>query len=72
MLSFVLTYHVVSGKMDSKAIVKTIKDGKGKATLTTVQGGKLIAVMNDDKVILEDESGTKAVVTIADVNNLMV
>lgn len=67
-LSSVLTYHVVSGKMDSKAIVKAIKDGKGKATLTTVQGGKLTAVMNGDKVILEDENGTKAVVAIADVN----
>ena len=41
MLSGILTYHVVAGNMDSKAIAKAIKDGEGKAVLTTVAGGKL-------------------------------
>src|SRR5476649_783933 len=39
----ILTYHVVSGNWDSKAIAKAIKTGGGKATLTTVEGGKLWA-----------------------------
>jgi hypothetical protein len=29
----------VAGKIDSKAVVAAIKAGKGKAVLTTVQGG---------------------------------
>src|SRR5260221_2529768 len=40
-LTKVLTYHVVSGRMDSKDIAKAIKAGNGKALLTTVSGGKL-------------------------------
>src|SRR6201990_487936 len=31
MLAGILTYHVVPGKLDSKAIAKKIKDGNGKA-----------------------------------------
>ena len=44
-LKKILTYHVVAGAMDSKAIKKAIKAGNGKATLTTVEGGTLTAAM---------------------------
>jgi uncharacterized surface protein with fasciclin (FAS1) repeats len=67
MLSKILTYHVVAGKMDSKAIAKAIKMGKGKAELTTVAGGKLWAWMEGGKLMLKDEKGGMATVTIADV-----
>jgi uncharacterized surface protein with fasciclin (FAS1) repeats len=67
MLTTVLTYHVVSGKLDSKEIAKLIKAGNGKAELTTVQGGKLWAWMNGDKLMLKDEKGGTATVTIKDV-----
>jgi uncharacterized surface protein with fasciclin (FAS1) repeats len=67
MLQGVLTYHVVAGKMDSKAIAAAIKAGGGKAVLTTVQGGKLTAMMNGNKLVLTDEKGNKSTVTIADV-----
>src|SRR5256714_5709920 len=36
MLTGVLTYHVVAGKYDSKALAKLIAKGKGKASLKTV------------------------------------
>lgn len=68
MLQSVLTYHVVSGKMNSSDIAKAIKAGKGKATLTTVQGGKLTAWMQGKDLYISDENGGKAKVTIADVN----
>ncbi len=68
MLQGVLTYHVVAGKMNAKDIAKAIKAGNGKAMLTTVQGGKLTAWMDGDKLILSDEKGGKSAVTIADVN----
>jgi len=67
MLTAVLSYHVVAGNMDSKAIAKAIKAGKGKAMLTTVQGGTLTAMMVGKDLILMDEKGGKAKVTIADV-----
>lgn len=66
-LTKILTYHVVAGKMDSKAIAKAIKAGNGKAELTTVQGGKLWAWMDGKKLVLKDEKGGTSTVTIADV-----
>jgi uncharacterized surface protein with fasciclin (FAS1) repeats len=63
----VLTYHVVAGKVSSKDLVKMIKKGGGKAELKTVSGGTLTASLQMGKVILTDEKGGMATVTIADV-----
>lgn len=67
MLTKILTYHVVAGNMDSKAIAKAIKKGKGKATFKTVSGGTLTAMMNGSSLVLTDEKGGTSTVTIADV-----
>lgn len=67
MLVKILTYHVVAGNMNSKAIAKAIKKGKGKATLATVAGGKLTATMSDKTLVLTDEKGGMSRVTIANV-----
>ena len=66
-LTKILTYHVVAGNMDSKAIAKAIKKGNGKATFKTVQGGTLTAMMNGSSLVLTDEKGGTSTVTIADV-----
>ncbi|WP_131536499.1 fasciclin domain-containing protein [Pedobacter nototheniae] len=66
-LTKILTYHVVAGKMGSKEIAAAIKAGKGKAELTTVEGGKLWAWMEGKKLVLKDEKGGMSTVTIADV-----
>jgi uncharacterized surface protein with fasciclin (FAS1) repeats len=66
-LSKVLTYHVVAGRMDSKSIAKAIKKGKGTATLKTVSGGRLMAMMSGNDLILRDEKGGTSRVTIGDV-----
>ncbi|WP_082435057.1 fasciclin domain-containing protein [Pedobacter sp. Hv1] len=66
-LTKILTYHVVAGKMGSKEIAAAIKAGKGKAELTTVQGGKLWAWMEGKNLMLKDEKGGTAKVTIKDV-----
>ena len=63
----ILTYHVVAGKVSSKELVKLIKSGGGKAMLKTVAGGTLTASLQGGKVVLTDEKGGKATVTIADV-----
>jgi uncharacterized surface protein with fasciclin (FAS1) repeats len=66
-LTKILTYHVVAGRLDSKELMKWIKKGKGSATLTTVQGGKLWVVEKDGKLWLKDEKGNIAQITISDV-----
>jgi uncharacterized surface protein with fasciclin (FAS1) repeats len=68
MLQGILTYHVVAGKMNASDIAAAIKKGNGKAVLTTVQGGKLTAMMKGKDLILTDEKGGMSKVTIADVN----
>ncbi len=66
-LTGVLTYHVVAGKMDAAALTKAIMDGKGSASLKTVAGGTLTAKAAGGKVMVTDEKGGTATVTIADV-----
>ena len=66
-LTKVLTYHVVAGKMDSAALLKAIDAGGGKATLTEVSGGMLTATRSGTMIMLTDESGGMAHVTIPDV-----
>jgi uncharacterized surface protein with fasciclin (FAS1) repeats len=63
----ILTYHVVAGKVSSKDLIKLIKKGGGKAMLKTVSGGTLTASIQGGKVVLTDEKGGMATVTIADV-----
>jgi uncharacterized surface protein with fasciclin (FAS1) repeats len=67
MLTKVLTYHVVSGKYDSKTLAKLIKKGHGKARLKTVAGGTLIAMMDGGNIVLRDEKGGTSTVTVGDV-----
>jgi uncharacterized surface protein with fasciclin (FAS1) repeats len=66
-LTKILTYHVIAGKFDSKAIAAKIKEGKGTAVFTTVSGGTLKATMKGKKLILTDEKGGMSTVTIKDV-----
>ncbi|MEC5165294.1 putative surface protein with fasciclin (FAS1) repeats [Flavobacterium sp. PL11] len=68
MLQGILTYHVVAGKIDSKAVVAAIKAGKGKAVLTTVQGGKITASLKGKDVVITDEKGGMATVTAVDLD----
>ena len=66
-LTTILTYHVVAGKLGSKEVAAAIKAGGGKAELATVQGGKLWIYMEGKNVMIKDEKGGTAKVTIADV-----
>lgn len=66
-LTGILTYHVVPGKLDAKALDAKVKAGKGAAELTTVEGGKLWIMKKDGKFWLKDENGGMAEITIKDV-----
>jgi uncharacterized surface protein with fasciclin (FAS1) repeats len=66
-LTGILTYHVVAGRLDSKALADLIQQGNGTAQLTTVEGGKLWVMMKGKNIVLKDENGGMATVTIKDV-----
>ncbi len=67
-LTKVLTYHVVAGNFDAATIMKAIKKGNGKATLKTVSGGTLTAMMNGPmNVVVMDEKGNTANISTYDV-----
>lgn len=66
-LTKVLTYHVLAGRHSAADIKKAIKSGKGTAEFKTASGGKLWAMMKGNKIMLKDENGSTAWVTIADV-----
>lgn len=67
-LTNVLTYHVVPGKLTFNDIAAEIKKGKGKATLKTVSGGTLTAMMNGmHNIQLKDEAGNVANISTYDV-----
>jgi uncharacterized surface protein with fasciclin (FAS1) repeats len=66
-LTKILTYHVVAGTMTSNDLKKAIKAGHGTAELTTVEGGKLQAMLQGGKIVLKDEKGGTATVTIPNV-----
>ena len=67
MLGGILTYHVVSGRLDSKELKAMMDKNNGKAELRTVQGGVLTASMKNGKLIITDEKGGTALVSTKDV-----
>src|SRR6202451_1223010 len=67
-LTKILTYHVVAGRLSAQDLKMKIKEGNGTAELTTVEGGKLWVSLHDGKhLMLKDEKGGTAMVTIANV-----
>jgi uncharacterized surface protein with fasciclin (FAS1) repeats len=67
MLTKILTYHVVAGRYDAKKLMKLIEKGGGTASLKTVSGGTLMAMMSGGSIVLRDEKGNTSNVSIADV-----
>lgn len=67
MLTKILTYHVVPGKMNAEDIMAKIKADGGKTTLTTVSGETLTLMMKGKNLMIMDSKGGTAKVTIKDV-----
>jgi uncharacterized surface protein with fasciclin (FAS1) repeats len=67
-LTGVLTYHVVAGTFDAAAIERAIRAGHGTASLKTVAGGTLTAMMNGPRnIVVKDAQGNVANVSTYDV-----
>ena len=68
MLTKVLTYHVVPGRLTARELEKLIAQGKGTAELTTASGGKLWLMKNGERnITIKDEAGDTADISIYDV-----
>lgn len=66
-LDKVLTYHVVAGRLDTKALDQQIMSGGGKASLKTVEGDMLTVTAAGKNLMVTDDKGNMAKITIADV-----
>lgn len=67
-LTKVLTYHVVAGKLDADALWAKVREGRGTAELTTVSGGKLWVMANGPKnLVVKDEKGMTSEISTYDV-----
>ncbi|HEV7233359.1 MAG TPA: fasciclin domain-containing protein [Sphingorhabdus sp.] len=65
-LGGILKYHVIDGNIKSGDLARRITDGGGTATIKTLNGGSLKAMMDGDKIVLTDAKGGKATVTAPD------
>ena len=69
LLTKILTYHVIPGRISSADLKKRIKAGNGKVSLKTVAGGLLTFTMNGPtNIVITDESGNTANIPTYDVN----
>ena len=67
MLTKILTYHVVPGRITTADLTRMIHAGHGSATLKTVAGETLVAKMAGKGITLTDGKGDVAHLTIANV-----
>ncbi len=67
-LTKVLTAHVVAGDLKAADLIALAAANGGTATLTTVSGDTLTFAVEGAAAVVTDESGGKATVTIADVD----
>jgi uncharacterized surface protein with fasciclin (FAS1) repeats len=67
MLTKVLTYHVVPGRMTAASLMKASREGGGLAKFKTVAGDEITIKPNGAKLWVWDAKGGSATVTIADV-----
>jgi uncharacterized surface protein with fasciclin (FAS1) repeats len=67
MLTTILTCHVVGAKALAADVQQMVSDGGGEHVIDTLGGCKITAKVDNGMVMLTDETGGTATVTIADV-----
>ncbi|MBT8394458.1 MAG: fasciclin domain-containing protein [Bacteroidia bacterium] len=68
-LQAILKYHVIAGKFTASDEIGLVKKNNGKATIPTVNGGNLTAMLKDGSVYITDANGNSAKVIAADLKN---
>ncbi len=67
MLTKILTYHVVAGRLTGADLMKLVREGHGKAMLKTVEGDDLTVSEQGGKLFVSGEKGGVAEVSISNV-----
>lgn len=67
-LTKILNYHVIPGKVSRAALINLIKTNSGSYKAATIHGGQITFTINVKDIIVTDEKGSKAKLTISDVN----
>lgn len=67
-LQSVLTYHVVAGEVRAEDLVALITSNGGTAMVSTVNGGKLSARVENGNVLLTDAKGNTSTVTSTNID----
>ena len=67
MLTKILTYHVVAGRLTASDLMKMVKEGHGKAMLKTVEGDPLTVSEQGNKLFVSGEKSGIAEVSIPNV-----
>ncbi|WP_210423692.1 fasciclin domain-containing protein [Croceivirga thetidis] len=68
-LSYLMSSHIVPGKLTASKILKAMCKGGGRAVFTTIQGNKLTARMDGLDIVLIDSLGHRTKITKADFKN---
>lgn len=66
-LANILTYHVISGKLNATAVVDALKKGNGMVELTALNGQVLTVIQKDGKIWLKDAMGNYSEIVATDV-----
>jgi len=66
-LANILTYHVVSGKLDATAVIAALKKGKGMVKLNTLNGQEIVVKQKNGKIWLKDSTGNYSEIVTTDV-----
>jgi len=67
-LSYLISSHVIAGRVTVKDIVERIKTNNGQAVFTTLAGSKLTARINSNRnIVLTDENGGESVISNFDI-----
>lgn len=67
LLTTILTYHAVAGKVTSADLIALIEQHGGEATITTIAKATLTARLSGDTIVITDAAGGTTAVTTADV-----
>lgn len=66
-LSNILTYHVISGKIAATDVVAALKEGNGTVELKALNGQVLTVMQKDGKIWLKDNKGNYSEIIATDV-----
>ena len=66
-LSNILTYHVISGKLDASDVVAALEKGNGSVELTALNGQVITVMKKDGKIWLKDSKGNYSEISATDV-----